>query len=85
LKPDLEIRDTHQEHNTSCTKQVRKPVSKNNEKLDEIRKRYIRKIAAQPEGYREKLLANLRDKYKIHPKLQEELAAEWGLKDASDT
>jgi len=43
------------------------------------------KISAQPEGYRQQLIASLEGKHQIHPTLQEELAAEWGLKNAGDT
>ena len=51
-----------------------------NDKLEQIRRRYMKKISAQPEGYRQQLLANLVGKYEISPELQEELALEWGLK-----
>ncbi|MBM3240238.1 D-glycero-beta-D-manno-heptose 1-phosphate adenylyltransferase [Candidatus Poribacteria bacterium] len=55
-----------------------------NDKLEQIRRRYLKKISEQPEGYRQQLLANLRDKHEISPDLQEQLALEWGLKSASD-
>ncbi len=84
MKPDSEYQETYQEQNTSCVKKIRKSAPESNNKLEQIRKRYMRKVAAQPEGYREKLLSSLEGKYQISPKFQKELAEEWGLEDASD-
>ena len=56
-----------------------------NDKLEQIRRRYMKKISAQPEGYRQQLVANLRDKHEISPELQEQLALEWGLKSDGNT
>ncbi len=66
-------------------KQNHKPILKTNDKLEQIRRRYLKKISEQPEGYRQRLVANLKDKHEISPELQEQLALEWGLKSASET
>lgn len=57
-------------------KQSHKPTLKTNDKLEQIRRRYLKKISEQPEGYRQQLVANLKDKHEITPELQEQLALE---------
>jgi len=54
-------------------------------KLDEVRRRHLQKISTQPKGYRERLISDLVGKHRIDPELQEELADEWGLRDAGNS
>ena len=82
MKPDSETKSICRKQNIPY---VRESAPKYSDKLEQIRRKYMSKISAQPEGYRQQLIASLEGKHQIHPTLQEELAAEWGLKNAGDT